>query len=254
MQQGSVYNALSGALAMHRRLTTVSNNLSNVSTNGYKQDRVGFQGVLERAEAEGGQKVAPGPAKTFPAIAEVNTDHGTGKVRRTERPLDFALQGEGFFKLRGEGGEVEYTRDGRFHLNSQGQLTDQQGRAVLGADDQPIELPSREVRANGAGTLFTEDGQQVAQLGLVSTDNPAQLEKVGHNAYRAPDQAPADLMQPVDNPRVQSGAIEGSNVGPMEEMTRMVDLQRAYQSMTKAMKTIHEAYSNNGRRLAELGR
>lgn len=250
MQQGSVYNALSGALAMHRRLTTVSNNLSNVSTNGYKQDRVGFQGVLERAEAENGEKVAPGPAKTFPAIAEAKTDHSTGKVRRTDRPLDFALQGDGFFKLRGENGEVEYTRDGRFHLNSEGRLTDQQGRQVLGANNEVIELSSRQVRANEAGTLFTEDGEEVGQLGLVSTDSPGQLEKVGHNAYRAP----ADLMQPAENPRVQSGAIEGSNVSPMEEMTRMVDLQRAYQSMTKAMKTIHEAYSNNGRRLAELGR
>lgn len=250
MQQGSVYNALSGALAMHRRLTTVSNNLSNVSTNGYKQDRTGFVGVLEQARAEGGDKVARGPAKTFPAIAEVNTDPSTGKVRRTERPLDFALQGEGFFKLRSGDGGVEYTRDGRFHLNNQGQLADQEGRLVLGPDDNPVELPSREVRANEAGALFTKDGQQVGQLGLVNSEDFSQMEKVGHNAYRGP----ADIMGPAQNPRVQSGAIEGSNVSPTEEMTRMVDLQRSYQSMTKAMKSIHEAYSNNGRRLAELGR
>jgi flagellar basal-body rod protein FlgF len=251
VQQGSVYNALSGALAMHRRLDTVSNNLANVSTNGYKQDRTGFVGVLERAQAEGGDKTAPGPAKTFPAIAEVATDHGTGKIRRTDRPLDFALQGDGFFKLRNAQGEVEYTRDGRFHLNSEGQLADQQGRLVLGPEDEPVELPSRQVQANEAGTLFTEQGQQVGQLGVVSTDSPGQLEKVGHNAYRAPE---GTTMEPAANARVRSGAIEGSNVNTMEEMTRMVDLQRAYESMTKAMRTIHEAYNQNGRRLAEIGR
>ena len=250
MQEGAVYSALSGSLSLHRRLETVANNLANATTTGYKADRLDFTGVLSQAQGEG-QAREPGPGVIFPVMEGTRTDHGQGAIKSTGRPLDFAIEGPGFFRVRLEGGETAYTRDGQFQLNSEGRLTDSEGRPVLGPEGQPLDPGSREVSVNKAGDLFVrgQDGP-VGRLAVVRAENPAQLEKQGDNLYRAPE----DQMVEAEGARVRSGHLEQSNVNTMSEMVRMLDLQRSYQSMTKAMRTIDEAYSQSGERLASPGR
>ncbi|HKL78671.1 MAG TPA: flagellar basal-body rod protein FlgF [Gammaproteobacteria bacterium] len=248
MQEGSMFTALSGALSLKRRLDTVSNNLANVNTTGFKADRLNFDGVLSQA----GQRPGGGPddGVMFPVIREDYTDQAQGNLKQTGRDLDFAIKGDGFFRVQTAEGEA-YTRDGRFHLNNEGQLVDVDGRSVLNAEGEPVTLPSREVTANGDGELFVPGRETpVARLGLVQAQEPQQLQKRGDNLYTSAE----PNMQPADGVRIRNGYLEGSNVNTMEEMVKMMDLQRSFQSATKAMRTIDEAYSKNAQDLASAGR
>jgi len=249
MQEGTFYTALSGALALQRRLDTVANNLANATTSGYKADRLDFNGVMSRVQAAGAG--SPGEPVVFPVLEGSRTNFDQGPLKETGRPLDFALEGEGFFEVRTADGGTAYTRDGRFHLNAEGVLTDSEGRAILDRRGQPITLDSGEVRANASGELFTPGNDSpVGHLAVYRPEDPGQLQKQGDNLY----QAPAETMAEATEARVRNGQLERSNVNTMQEMVRMMDLQRAYQSMTQAMKTVDKAYSESGQRLANPGR
>ncbi|MFA9461472.1 flagellar basal-body rod protein FlgF [Thiohalorhabdus methylotrophus] len=248
MLEGSIFTALSGALSLRRRLDTVANNLSNVSTTGFKANRLNFDGVL--SEAGKSRQSGPNDQILFPVIKEGFTDHSQGALKKTDRKLDFALQGAGFFRVQTEDGEA-YTRDGRFHLNPDGTLVDVDGRPVLNDNGAPIELSARDVEVNEAGELFVPGSQApVDRLGVVRAADPQQLEHRGDNLYTSR----AGNMQPAENARVTNEHLEGSNVNTMEEMVHMLDLQRSFQSITKAMKSIDEAYSRNAADLASPGR
>ena len=142
MQEGSIFTALSGALSHQRRLGAVSNNLANVNTTGFKGNRLNFDGVLSQAAQ--GRQGGPGDKILFPVIKEGFTDHSQGSLQKTGRNLDFAIQGEGFFRVQTADGEA-YTRDGRFHLNAEQNLVDVDGRPVLNGAGEPIKLSSSAV-------------------------------------------------------------------------------------------------------------
>lgn len=250
MQEGTFYTALSGALALNQRMDTVANNLANATTTGYKADRLDFGGVLSRAQGEGRDQGLDSPL-VFPVLEGTQTDFDQGPMKQTGRSLDFAIEGEGFFEVRTEDGGTAYTRDGRFALDAEGVLTDSEGRAVLDRRGQTVTLDSNEVRANASGELFTPGHDSpVGHLAVYRPEDPGQLQKQGDNLY----QAPAETMTEANEARVRNGYLERSNVNTMQEMVRMMDLQRAYQSMTQAMKTIDKAYSESGQRLASPGR
>jgi len=248
MQEGSIYTALSGALALRRRLDTVSNNLANVNTNGFKADRLNFDGILSKAEK--GRSAGSGDRILFPVIKEGFTDNAQGPLKKTDRSLDFAIKGQGYFRVQDQEGEA-YTRDGRFHLSSEGQLVDANGRAVLDDNGHAISLPSRDVAVNKAGELFVKGRQApVARLGLAEARDPQRMEKRGDNLYTSTKAN----MRPAEDARVRNGYLEGSNVNTMEEMVHLMDLQRSFQSVTKGMRAIDDAYSRNAEDLASPGR
>jgi flagellar basal-body rod protein FlgF len=250
MQEGTFYTALSGALALHRRMDTVANNLANATTTGYKADRLDFGGVLSRTQGEGQGRGLESPV-VFPVLEGTETDFGQGPLKQTGRNLDFAIEGNGFFEVRTEDGGTAYTRDGRFTLDAEGVLTDSEGRAVLDRRGRAVTLDSREVSVNASGELFTAGHDSpVGHLAVYRPEDPGQLQKQGDNLYRIPAEAMAEATEA----RVRNGHLERSNVNTMQEMVRMMDLQRAYQSMTQAMKTINEAYTESGQRLANPGR
>lgn len=208
-----------GGLRQERKLDAVSNNLANVDTTGYKKDVVSFDQKFQ---------------------AQLNKDFSQGDVTATGNPFDVALDGPGFFKVETPDG-IQYTRGGNFTLNSQGILVDLSGNPVLGQggaiflDLQNVTDQGAEI--NWAGEIRL-DGDVVDTLDVVNFQDVDKLEKVGQNllAYSGD---PGDEVQ-VENPEIKHMALEGSNVQAVDEMVKMIDYHRMFETFTKSMLTFDE--------------
>lgn len=205
-----------GALIQQVRCDTVSNNLANISTNGFKRDVLSFEEVLSLKQASA-------------------TDFSQGPARQTGNPLDLALEGPGFFKVETEKG-VRYTRNGAFTLDGENRLVTPNGDPVLG-EKGPIVLTGDEVSVSRDGEILI-DGAAVDRISLVDFDNPRLLRKEGCSYYVLDGEGEA-----ADRPAeafLRQGYLEGSNVDLTEEMIRMVEAFRAFEAMQKSIQSIDE--------------
>lgn len=225
-------------LAQERRLDQIANNLANVNTAGYKKEDITFWEMMFRT-ADRRARVGKG--------LQVLTDQQQGSADQTNNPLDFAITGEGFFKIQTPAG-VRYTRNGNFTLNSQGQLSTADGHLVLG-DGGPITLPNENVQVGRDG-LITADGQQLNRLSVVNFADLKGLEKEGNSLFRPKDATVAEL--PLELANVQQGFLEGANVNTVSQLTEMIDVQRAYQSQQKAIQTTDEIDQQSTSRVGKL--
>jgi len=226
-------------LAQEHRLNQISNNLANVDTAGYKKEDITFWEMMFKAADQ-----RPRVGKAL----KVLTDQQQGSAKQTDSPLDFAINGEGFFKVQTPAG-VRYTRNGNFTLNSQGQLSTSEGFLVLG-DGGPVTLTGQNV-AVGRDGLITANGTTINRLGLVSFADLQGLEKEGNNLFRLKEGVAAQ-EQAVAAPSIQQGFLEGANVNIVSEMTEMIDLQRAYQSQQKAIQTTDDIDQQSTSRVGKL--
>ncbi|MGO8914351.1 MAG: flagellar basal-body rod protein FlgF [Stellaceae bacterium] len=218
--QNATYIALSGQMAMQRQMDVVANNLANLSTAGFKGEDTLFSQYLVRARGSSSPLA-------FAEDAGTTRDLRQGSLSSTGNPLDFAIQGSGYFTVQTPLGQ-RYTRNGHLQLDGQGQLVTSQGYAVLADSGQPIILP-----ANARGVTVAPDG--TISVGQNGTPTQAVLGKLQVVDFASPqavtpaanglwvtDQAP----QPT-TASVQQGMIEESNVQPVVEMTRMLGVARA---------------------------
>ncbi|WP_045223186.1 flagellar basal-body rod protein FlgF [Desulfonatronum thioautotrophicum] len=245
--QTSMYNALFGALTQEHRLANTANNLANVNTTGYKRETMAFRdvfirfghGLLDPISAINEKSLLPVPDEMAQArIALTNIDFSQGSVKETGNPLDVALQGEGFFKVRTLEGDF-YTRNGNFHLTPDGELVTSQGFPVL-VDGGPVNLePNARVIIGPEGDIQA-NGDPVGNFELVTFDDLQVLEKLGQNMFRLrPDVQVAE--QPADNVTVTQGYLEGANVEVVGEMVSMIEAQRSFEAYQKVMHTAQEA-------------
>jgi flagellar basal-body rod protein FlgG len=207
-----------GGLRQERKLEAVSNNLANVDTNGFKKDTVSFDKAFK---------------------AQLNKDYTPGALQTTGNPLDFALSGEGFFKIETQDG-IQYTRNGNFSLDSNGILVDQNGFPVMGQGGAiAIDGPegAQNLSVNQAGEIFV-DGELVDTFDIVMFDNPRQLERDGRNLLSYKGET-TDERQ-AQGVTVQQEALEKSNVIIVEEMVRMIDYHRMFETFTKSMMSFDE--------------
>lgn len=225
-------------LAQERRLDQIANNLANVDTAGYKKEDITFWEMMFKT-AENRDRVGKG--------LKILTDQQQGSAKQTDSPLDFAINGEGFFKVQTPAG-VRYTRNGNFTLNNQGQLSTAEGFLVLG-DGGPITLTDQNVGVGRDGQIAA-NGLPVGRLELVSFADLQGLEKEGANLFRV--RSGAAQEQPVTMPEIQQGFLEGANVNTVSEMTEMIDLQRAYQSQQKAIQTTDDIDQQSTSRVGKL--
>jgi flagellar basal-body rod protein FlgG len=225
-------------LAQERRMDQIANNLANVDTAGYKKEDITFWEMMFRAADQ-----RPRVGKAL----QVLTSHEQGSAKETNNPLDFTINGDGFFKIQTASG-VRYTRNGNFTLNSQGQLSTQDGNLVLG-DGGPIVLADQNIQVGRDGQI-TAGGVAVNRLSVVTFPDVNGLEKEGTNLFRPQDATAQEV--PVEAPSVQQGYLEGSNVNIVSEMTEMIDLQRAYQSQQKAIQTTDDIDQQSTSRVGKL--
>ena len=209
-------------LSQQNRLTKVTNNLANVDTPGFKKEDVTFWEMLFQAN-DGRQRVGK-------AIKDV-TDFSLGALQETGNPLDFAISGEGFFRVQTPDG-VRYTRAGSFTVNNQGQLVTPNGHLVLSGGGAII-IDGNEVSVATDGSISV-DGQEAGTIAISRFTNPAALIKEGQNLFAAPDEAgegPAAAFS------VKQGYVEKSNVDVISAMTALIDLNRAHATQQKVIQT-----------------
>jgi flagellar basal-body rod protein FlgF len=220
--------AASGMRSRLESLDMLANNIANSSAPGFKADRE-FYNLYRSSEAADSSATTPPP--TLPVIERQWTDFAQGVLTPTNNSLDLALNGDGFFVAGSPSGHI-FTRNGSFHLSSQGQLETPDGHAVLDQNGNPIVLDSsRPVEITTQGVV-NQDGQDVAQLGVVSFKDTSTLTKRG-SAYFAvdlsaitPDPSAAEVLQ---------GQLESANSQPAESAIRLVSVLRQFESLQKAM-------------------
>ncbi len=219
MQTG-LYVTLSAQVALERRLTTVANNVANMNTVGYRAEGVRFEQLLSNA--------ADDPV-AFVSTRDNYISRDPGDMIKTDNPLDVAVQGDGWLAIQTPRG-VAYTRDGRMRMNASGELQTLNGYPVLDAGNSTIILdPSSGAPAIAADGMISQDGHQVGALGLFSISDDATLARAV-NASVVPNKPPPAVLDFAANGFAQ-GFIEGSNVNPVAEMTRLIMIQRAFDSV-----------------------
>ena len=221
---------LSRQLTLRRALDVTANNIANMSTTGFKLERplLGDHDAARPTRADDGKR-----SVTFVRDWGFMRDFSPGELEYTARPFDVALAGEGFFTVQTAEGETRYTRDGRFSMNAEGQLVTAAGHLVLDDAGAPIAAPpggDPPTVVDGGAVIV--NGATIAKIGVVRFDEPAALEKAGDGTYRT--DAPALAMPDGD---VRAGYVEGSNVNAIEEITRMIDVTRTYQSVSRMITT-----------------
>ena len=249
-----------GLEAQQTRLSTISNNLANVNTTGFKRDRAIFEDLMyQNVRQAGGQTSQdtqlPSGLMLGTGVRTVATQkmHSQGNIKQTGNNLDLAIQGRGFFQILKPNGDLAYTRDGAFQINSDGQLVTASGYAV-----QPqITIPpnARSVTIGNDGTVSatiagSSATQQLGQIQLADFINPSGLEPVGENLFleTSASGTPVVGAPGLNNMgSVNQGALEGSNVNVVEELVNMIETQRAYEMNSKAIQTMDQMlqYANN---------
>ena len=204
---------LSGLL---REMDVVANNIANASTSGYRQQGILFSEFVARA--------GDGPSLSMADGNITQVSRLQGALTRTGSDLDMAIEGDGFFSVAAPGGE-RLTRAGNFTRSAQGDLVTQTGYPVLDAGGAPIFVPP-DAGAIGVapdGTL-SADGRPLGQIAVVRPLDPVGLTREGGLLFDAPGG-----VEPVEQPRVVQGFLEGSNVDPVGQVARMIEVQRAYE-------------------------
>lgn len=240
-----MYSAVSGNIAAMQRMDVITNNLANVNTTGFKKDRMVFDSMMNGAK---NPTLPAGTMTDGPVLSgfAVETDFSQGTVKQTGNPLDLSLNGDGFFVVNTPEGKA-YTRQGNFHMDSGNRLVTADGYE-LQSGGGPITIKGGKVDIDTSGGVFV-DGQQVGTIDVVDFPRPYQLQKVG-SALFVPS-APGDTGQPATGTRVNQGAIEGSNVQPLQEMVLLIDSTRSYE---QCVKTIQSYDNMAAKAVNELGK
>ena len=225
---------LSQQMASHRSIDVIANNLANLATPAFKREAVQFEEYVTEvaaSDAEGGGTVPV----SFVLDRGVMRDLSAGRLETTNSPFDMALTGSAYFVVQTPEGE-RYTRNGHFRLDGTGRLVTDDGHAVqseagdvvLNAEDGPVSI-------GDDGTISTRLAQ-LGKLRLVSFADERALKKAGSSLFDAEAQQP----QAATNASVHQGMIEKSNVEPVIEIARMIEVMRAYQSSSDLTKTSQE--------------
>ena len=246
----SLWIAKTGLDAQQTKMATISNNLANVGTNGFKRGRAIFEDLLyQNVRQVGAQSsqdtVLPSGLQVGTGARVVATERlfTQGNLVSTDNAFDLAIQGRGFFEVLMPDGTPAYTRDGSFHLNDQGVLVTSTGYQVQPPITVPQDALSVTVAGDGTVSVQQPGTAQATQIGLIQlTDfvNPAGLQARGENLYL---ETGASGNQLPGNPglnglgTLQQGYVEGSNVNVVEEMVNMIETQRAYEMNSKAIST-----------------
>jgi flagellar basal-body rod protein FlgF len=213
----------------------ITNNLSNTQTTGYKKDIPLFESLLR----ESSQRSANPPSETSMTVLT------QGLINKTGNPLDLAIEGEGFFKIK-VGEEIRYTRAGDFRLNKEQKLVTANGYPVQGRNGD-LTLNGKNISIGGDGTLQV-DGNPSGKIQVVTFADPSGLRKEGYNLFQS-DEDPVENK--MDDTLIHQEHLETSNVNPIEEMINLMDSHRNFEA---CLKIIQANDSLDSKATNELGR
>lgn len=243
-----------GMLAQQLNVDTISNNIANMTTTGFKRQRAAFRDLMYQNIDRPG--TASSSSNTLlPTGLQLGLGVQTGAIYRihaqgtmniTENTLDVAIRGDGFFPIEMPNGNTAYTRDGTFQLNEDGDLVTLQGYRLASNITIPDDATSIDINENGE-VLISLPGQtttsNAGQIDLATFTNPAGLEAIGNNLLRETDASGAAITGEAGTENFGSllqGALEQSNVNVVEEMTQLISAQRAYEMNSNIISTSDE--------------
>lgn len=266
-----MYTGASGMKAQMHRMDALSNNLANVDVTGYKRDlsvsKAFPQMLIRRTNDNGVYKFPFGSSDVAPVLGKIGTGveynesftvFNQGALKQSNNPFDLALDGEGFFSVETIRGE-RYTRNGSFHLSKEGILVTKQGEPVLG-ENGIIRIKKNNFVVDKKGNVYQnaalsgdperlvsmeenewENLELVDTLKVVDFERPRFLKKEGDSLWRTTEEA-GDLQQAAlgSETKVEQGFLEGSNVNPVTEMVRMIEVNRAYEANQRTITTQDE--------------
>lgn len=240
----AVYVGVSRQMVLRREMDIIANNIANLDTTGFKVESLMHKtDPGEPARTLGG----PRPVK-FVAADSVARDFGQGGMNKTGASLDMAIEGEGFFQIQSPTGP-RFTRDGRFTTDPTGRLVTQNGLPVLDESGGEILIdPEKGQVEIGADGTMSQGDERVGKVGMYAFANQGALEKAGDNTFRNSSNL---QPEPAATAKLRQGYLETSNVKAILEITRMVEVSRAYESTAKMI----DAEADLSRRAVErLGR
>ncbi|MGY8871105.1 MAG: flagellar basal-body rod protein FlgG [Pseudomonadales bacterium] len=253
---GALFVAKTGLSAQDTQLKVISNNLANVSTVGFKKDRAVFEDLLYQVQRQPGADSSEGTQlptglQLGNGVRVVGTQKlfQTGEMQVSEEPFDVAINGRGFFQVTMPSGELGYTRNGQFHVNSDNELVTTEGYLVDPAITLPAEVQTFTVGVDGTVTAVVAGSAtpvQLAQLEIADFVNPAGLQAIGQNLFieTAASGAPQVAVPGEAGTGIlRQGMLEGSNVNSVEELVNMITTQRAYEINSKVISTADEMLS-----------
>lgn len=232
------YNLTSAMLTHQQNLNVIGNNMVNISTAGYKQQRYTastFDDVMYSRVGNIyniGQEI--GRQSYIRAPSQIYTDYAQGIQEPTGLPLDFAINGDGFFAVQDQDGEIAYTRMGNFSLNDEGYLCLPGYGRVLDPDGQPIYLGTDKITATEQGLIYYDGGGLIGRLGVYAFEDNEQLVHNDMGLFTG------EGAQALENFEVWNGYLERSNTDMVKQMTEMITYQRAFQSAAQISKIYNE--------------
>ena len=246
----SLWISKTGMEAQQMQLDVISNNLANVSTNGFKKSHAVFEDLMYQNLRQVGASVTE--QSTLPTGLQIGLGVRTvatsrtfsqGNVQQSGNTLDVAIQGNGFFQVTMPDGTIGYTRDGSFQLDNQGRLVTSSGLVVAGGITVPATATSISIAQDGVVTAQVPGTVAPQSIGTITTAsfiNPAGLEPKGQNIYQ---ESAASGQPTVGTPNssglgmLMQGFVETSNVNVVQELVSMIQTQRAYEMNSKAVQT-----------------
>ena len=233
MQLGFFISGVAGQMAQGK-LDNISNNLANANTTGYLEDRTAFSSLYSNKLGHDGA-----PDQTSSAFLSMNrqyTSTQAGTIRHTGSNFDFAIRGDGYFRVQQPNGQEALTRAGNFKLDADGNLLTQSNLPVLDQGGSPIQLPIGDVSAAENGTIYV-NGEPAADLGISMIKDERQITKLAGVLISTPK---SNLAEPDKSISVVQGSVEDSNVNAVKAMAQMIDTMRSYQSMMKIVEQFNQ--------------
>ena len=252
-----LYSSATGMKAQEMMLDVTANNIANVNTNGFKRSHIDFADLFYATHREAGTQttaaqMAPIGLQVGSGVRSVGTTkHFTnGTLNPTNRPLDVAIAGDGYFKIQTPGG-LRYTRDGAFHLDANGQIVTGDGNLVFGAPAVPADVADEDLTIGADGTIsYVGNNGASNTLGTIQVvrfRNPAGLSSEGGNLFSATPASGTEITGTagVDGfGEVMQGQLEQSNVEVVTELVALITAQRAYEVNSRAIRAGDEMLSN----------
>jgi len=244
----SLYSGATGMHAQQLNLNTISNNIANVNTTGFKKSKMEFQDLLyQNARAAGADagngNVTPSSVQLGNGVRVISASRvfTQGQLTETAESMDIAIEGQGFLEVEKPDGTVAYTRDGALKRDANGNIVTNDGMPVLsGFQAIPSNATDVAISPTGDVTVITPDGSTSFRITLTRFANPGGLKALGGNLY---SETPASGGPEVGNPgedaygMIRQGFLEMSNVNVVEEMVNMIVAQRAYEVNSKSIRT-----------------
>jgi flagellar basal-body rod protein FlgG len=256
----SLYNAATGMASMQTKLDVIANNLANMQTTAFKEDRVNFEDLMYQHEKLPGQLDSAGQRTPMGIetgmgvrVQSTETNNSQGTLQTTGNQMDVAIQGNGYFRVADPSGNMLYTRAGNFSKNSNGQIV------VSSANIGRILQPAMTIPQEATAVSFSPDGtvavqmpnqttlQEIGKIELTTFVNPEGLLKIGENLYQETDSSgTAQNGQPNQNGigSIVQNSLEASNVSPVQELIDLITTQRAFEMNSQVIQAADQMLQN----------